>query len=234
LEHRPENSKLMVVRCASKRHRRGRAGRHGAWQAVSGVVRLAGLRGLLLLPAGALVLDRLRYLLAYRSDAGQVFAEQGHAYLAMLFPAIAALVALAAVAFTTRLASAWRGAPVVEAAPAASAASLWGASAAALLSIHLVQETLEALLIPGNTGLHDLAGPQALCALLAALLTGGLLALVLRGARTFIVRAAGRSRPSRAPRGCTPSLWRRRHIDRRILAPLARSAAGRAPPAFAA
>jgi len=188
------------------------------------------MRGLLLLPAGALVLDQLRYFLAYGSHAEQVFRAQGHAYLSMLLPAIVALVALAVGGFATRFTAALRGEPVRDLPPPPTTTSLWGVATAALLSIHLVQESLEALLIPGNSGLRALAGPQALWALVAALLVGGALALLLRGAQTLISRAAARSRPGRFPRAAGPPPRRRRHTGRRLLSPLARRAAGRAPP----
>ena len=43
-------------------------------------------RGLLLLPAGALLVHQLRYWLSYGPQAGTELAGQGHAYLSSSFP----------------------------------------------------------------------------------------------------------------------------------------------------
>src|SRR5882724_6919963 len=83
-----------------------------------------GLRGAALLLAGALAVDLLRYLLAYRGRAGQVFVAEGHGYLGLLMPWIAAALALALGGFLTRLARAWRGTGGPEGA-GASTSALW-------------------------------------------------------------------------------------------------------------
>src|SRR5882724_6754159 len=83
-----------------------------------------GLRGAALLPAGGLAVDLLRYLLAYRGGAGEVFVAEGHGYLGLLMPAIAAAPALALGAFVARLVRAWRGTGE-EAGAGASLPALW-------------------------------------------------------------------------------------------------------------
>src|SRR5438105_1455378 len=67
------------------------------------------LRGAALPPAGALAVDMLRYVLAYRGQAERVFSAEGHGYLALVIPWVAAALALALGGFLTRLARAWRG-----------------------------------------------------------------------------------------------------------------------------
>jgi len=187
------------------------------------------LRGTALLPAGALAVDMLRYALAYRGHAEQVFVHEGHGYLETLIPWIAAVLALAVGGFLTRFARAWRGSGGPERA-GVSTAALWIVCSCALLVIHVSQEALELALIPGNTGLYELLGPGFVWAALAALVIGGALALALRGARALIVRAGrrhrgGLRRPAAQPRPARPT-----SVVRLLPAPLARAAAGRAPP----
>jgi hypothetical protein len=121
-------------------------------------------------------------------------AAEGHGYLGLLAPWIAAVLALALGGFLTRLARAWRGTDRQEGA-VASTRALWIVCSAALLGIHVVQEFLELLLIPGNTGLYAMLGAGMVWAAIAALAVGGVLALALRGARALIVRAGRRRRP---------------------------------------
>jgi len=195
--------------------------------------RALSLRGALLLPAGALAVDHLRYLLAYGRHAGNVFEAEGHDFIAVLLPWIALAVALAAGAFVMRLAQVWRGAAADRERAGASGLAVWATCSGTLLGVHVLSEVLEYLFIPGNTGLLALLGPGIVWAALSALTVGGVLALALRGARALIVRAARRRTAGLRQPACAPRLSPPRSVSRLLTAPLARSAAGRAPPAAA-
>jgi hypothetical protein len=196
------------------------------------VRRALSLRGIALVPAAALALDHLRYLLAYRTHAGNVFEAEGHDFLGLLVPWIGLAVAVAIGAFLARLVRVWRGARADEGSDV-SGLALWATCSGLLLAIHILQEALELLLIPGNTGLYVLLGTGMVWAALAAIAVGGALALALRGARALIVRASRRRRAGLRQPACAPRLGRPRSVSRLLVAPLAGSAAGRAPPALA-
>lgn len=184
-------------------------------------------RGLLLLPAAAIAVHQLRYWLAYGPRANAELAAQGHSYLHSLVPwTIFALAAggglflrrFVAAAGTGRAGGVRRG----------SAAGLWLASWVGLLAVYAVQETLEALLATGHpagmAGVFGHGGWWAVPA--AAAVAAAVTALLLLG-RTLLRHAAAvaraRLRPALdvvVPTGLTRSPAR----------PLARAAAGRAPP----
>jgi len=192
-------------------------------------MRMLSWRGVALLPLAALGVDRLRYLLAYGPRADEVFAAEGHGYLAWLIPIAAAVALFAAAAFSARVLRAWRTGRVQEG-PPPSFGALWSACAVALLATHVAQELLEWLLIPGNDGLLALLGAGFVWALVAAAAVGGALALLLRGARSIIRSAAGRRRAGFRVADAAPRPRRPRTVRRTLPAPLARLAAGRAPP----
>jgi len=198
----------------------------------AGTARRVGWRGAALLPLGALLVDRLRYLVSFGPGAERAFDPEGHGSLAVTLPVLVALVACAVGGLLVPLARAWRTGRCAEA--VVSARALWLVTAGALLVIHLTQETIEGIWIGGNPGLAGLLGVGGLWAALAAAVIGGLIALALRGARALIRYAAARSRAGvRRPRA-TPRLAPLRSPRRRRPAPLARAAAGRAPPPIAA
>jgi hypothetical protein len=187
------------------------------------------LRGALAMPAAALAVHQLRYVLAYGDGAGGELAGQGHAYLHSVTPWIALGMCVAVGSFLGRAAHAWR---TGRGATGASLAllKLWLAASAALLAIYAGQELLEGCLASGHaTGLAGAFGAGGFWAVPAALWIGGLVALALRGAQVVLARL-GRRGVSRARRGAVPRPLAPPVVFARPVAPLATAAAGRAPP----
>lgn len=187
--------------------------------------------GAALVPPAAFAVHQLRYALAFGSDSGHELAAQGHGYLSSLTPIVVAAVALAFGAFLTRLARAWstgQGEPAGH----GRLARLWLVAAAGLLALYAGQELLEGALAAGHApGLAGVFGDGGAWAVPAALAVGGLLALVVRGARAVVALVArARRRRERHPL-TEPRLRRPALVVLRAPAPLAGSAAGRAPPA---
>jgi hypothetical protein len=190
--------------------------------------------GMALFPLGALAMHRLRYELAFGSDASRELAAHGHGYLQALTPLVVLAAALGLGGWLARLGRAWRsGEP--DGATGRRAVVLWALASAGLFAIYVGQESLEALLAAGHPqGLAAILGVGGLWALPAAVVIGGLLTLVVRGGRALVAHAAriGRRSPvahERAPRrGRRPAA-----VALARLAPLARACAGRAPPAGA-
>ena len=186
------------------------------------------------MPIAALAVHELRYLLAFGGHAGAELSDQGHAYLTSLTPGIVLLCSLAFGSFLARLACAWQGAES-DAGPEHPMLSVWLLAAAGLLLIYVGQETLEGFLATGHpSGFAGVFGDGGWWSAPAALLIGGLLALLLRGADVaveLLARAARRKRSRALPRAP-----RHRHRPAPLLprlAPLACSRAGRAPPSGA-
>lgn len=194
------------------------------------------LRGAALMPAAALVVHQLRYELAFGADAPRALATQGHAYLASLTPWLVLLAGLALGASLGALAQRWaRGGDARAGAPVSRRAAglrVWLLATLALLAVYAGQELIEGALAGGHaSGLAAVVGGGGWWALPAALLVGGLLALALR-AGALVSTALAERRPRLTLRAAlratfalpaaAPSLSR--------LAPLARAAAGRAPP----
>ena len=188
-------------------------------------------RGVALVPAAAMAVHQLRYLLAYGGGADQALSEQGHAYLSSMTPWVVFLCAAALGAFLGRLARAWRLGEAEEHS-AASPLVVWVAAAAGLIALYTGQELLEGLLASGHPpGLIGVFGDGGWWALPAALFVGGLLTLALRGARVAIRFVAALRAKALAPVRRTPSGARAPAIS--LLAPLrpmAAAAPGRAPP----
>jgi hypothetical protein len=184
-------------------------------------------RGLLLLPAAAFAVHQLRYWLAYGPRANAELAAQGHSYLHSLVPwAIFALAAGGGLFLRRFVAAARTGR--VDGIDRGSAFGLWLVSWFGLLAVYAVQETLEAFLATGHPGgAGGVFGHGGWWAVpVAAVVAGFVTALLLLG-RALLRRASGvariRVRPSGdviVPAGVAPALVR----------PLARAAAGRAPP----
>jgi hypothetical protein len=185
-------------------------------------------RGLLLLPAGALVIHQLRYWLSYGPQTGTELAGQGHAYLSSIAPWIAMLLAGGLSCFVARLARAWRvGAGESRTRPFFK---LWGTTGGGLLAIYALQETLEGVFAQGHPGgFTGVFGHGGWWAIPAAAAVSLLIVSLLRLART-LVRAAARN--PRAPRRLTVTIGFRRPVSLRLVTqqPLAYAAAGRAPP----
>jgi hypothetical protein len=190
--------------------------------------RQASGRGLVLMPAAALLVHQLRYSLTYGSQASTELADQGHAYLGSLVPWIAMLIAVGLGCFVTRLArAAHRGRDDAHARPFLR---LWATTAAGLVAIYTLQELLEGFLAVGHPpGLAGVFGHGGWWSLPAAALVALATVSLLRIGRS-LVQLAVRSR--RAPRRRTITVTLRRPCF--LLAahrtPLAHAAAGRAPP----
>jgi hypothetical protein len=188
--------------------------------------------GMALFPLGALAMHRMRYELAFGSDASRELAAHGHGYLQALTPLV---VLAAALGLGGLLARAWRsGEP--DRGTGRRLVVLWALASAGLFAIYVGQESLEALLAAGHPqGLAAILGDGGLWALPAAVVIGGLLALVVRGGRALVAHVAriGRRR-SPIARERAPRLVRRpAAVAVARVAPLARASAGRAPPAGA-
>jgi hypothetical protein len=184
-------------------------------------------RGLLLLPAGALVVHQLRYTLAYGSQAHTALSNQGHAYLTSVSPWVAMLLAGGLGCFVARLARARRGAEPRS--RTRSLARLWSATGGGLVAIYALQESLEGLLAQGHPGgLAGVFGHGGWWAIPAAAAVSLLIVLLLRAADT-LVELAGRRAPT--PRRARTLALRPAPLLLAVRAPLAYAAAGRAPPA---
>ncbi|HET6447970.1 MAG TPA: hypothetical protein VFG31_02585, partial [Conexibacter sp.] len=193
------------------------------------------LRGAALTPAAVLLVHQLRYELAFGADAPRALAEQGHAYLSSLTPWIVLLAALALGTSLGALAQRWgRASAAARGVRRRGGVRVWLLASAALVAIFAGQELLEGWLAVGHAaGAAAVLGGGGWWALPAALLVGGLLTLALR-AGTAVEDALGELMPVRlrlharvrvalgAPRPAAPT--------RRMTAPLAGAAAGRAPP----
>ncbi len=190
------------------------------------------LRGAALMPVAALAVHQLRYKLAFGGGSSHMLAVQGHAYLAGLAPWIVLLAGLSIGASLGRLACRWARARSGSVASSRAGLRVWLLAALALVAIYTGQELLEGLLATGHPGgLAGIFGDGGWWAVPAALVVGGVLALALRGAQAVERALAGVRLTAGAPvraaaeivrRGVAPCL--------RACAPLAREAAGRAPP----
>jgi hypothetical protein len=200
------------------------------------------LRGAALMPAAALLVHQLRYELAFGADAPRALATQGHAYLSSLTPWIVLLAALALGASLGSLAQRWASGRAAAERQGAhrriAGLRTWLAASAALFAIFAGQELLEGAFAGGHAaGLAAVLAGGGWWALPAALLVGGLLALALRaGAAT--AAALAELAPLRLRLRDAVRALRRLTLPAAPLlaapAPLARSAAGRAPPRAAA
>lgn len=189
---------------------------------------LAG-RGFLLIPAAALAVHQIRYLLGYGSHAGEALSAQGHGYLDSLAPWVVLLLALGLGAFVARVAraAAGRGSPGTG----RSFAGLWALAVLSLVAVYAIQETLEGLFAAGHPGgLAGILGHGGWWALVLAVLAGLAVAALLRIA-SAVVELAARHAPTAQARPLSPSALRPSAFLARRRAPLATASAGRAPPA---
>jgi hypothetical protein len=184
--------------------------------------RQASGRGLVLLPAAALLVHQLRYWLAYGSAASNELADQGHAYLGTVAPWVVIMTAGGLGLFLARL---LRGRAATQ--RSRSFAELWGGTAAGLIAIYVLQESLEGLLAYGHPGgLAGVFGHGGWSAIPAAIAVAFGVALLLRVGES-LVRLVSRARtlPVRSP----VARVRAGQVLARVR-PLASAAAGRAPP----
>ncbi len=190
------------------------------------------LRGAAAMPAAALAVHQLRYKLAYGAGASHALAAQGHAYLSSLVPWIVLLATLSVGATLGRFARRWAAGADARSGRTAGV-RVWLAASAALFAVYAGQELLEGLFASGHLGgLAAVFGAGGWWAVPVALLVGGLLALVLRGARV-VERAldAARRGVRFSARGLGELAVRSPASPfAATVAPLARAGAERAPP----
>jgi hypothetical protein len=192
------------------------------------VIRGAGRAALV--PAAAVAVHQLRYLLTFGGHAGAELAREGHAYLHTLVPWIVALIGVGVGGFLWSLGRAFAGQRSVRR-YTVSAAGLWAICAACLLAIYVTQEFLEGLLAVGHPhGLAGIFGNGGWWAVPAAACVGLVLATVLHGAR-WVVREVVRRRTRPRPTLRRPTERRRPYAIALVpLAPLADGWSGRGPP----
>jgi hypothetical protein len=183
-------------------------------------------RGLLLVPAAALVVHQARYSLAYGPRATSQLAAQGHSYLHSVVPWAILALGLAATSFLRRLA---RAARTGDAGRSFVPARLWALTTVTLLAIYTVQETLEGFVASGHPGgLAGVFGHGGWWAVpVSALAALGVVALLRLG------RIALRFAADRAPRAPQHRDGSRRFPVSAELVPVpvrSRADAGRAPP----
>ncbi len=186
----------------------------------------------MLLPAGALLVHQLRYLLTYGSSASDELSAQGHAYFASLVPWIVLLTAGGLGWFVARLARApGLGIERVRARPFLR---LWLTTGAGLVGIYVLQEFLEGLFADGHPAeLVGIFGHGGWWAVPAAAAVGFLIVAALRVGQV-LARLVARSESNRRVRNVVGTL---RMPDALLLvagSPLADAAAGRAPPVLSA
>jgi hypothetical protein len=188
--------------------------------------RQASGRGLVLMPAAALLVHQLRYWLAYGPRAGTELADQGHAYLGSLVPWIVMIAAGAFGSLLVRLARA-RAAAWGE---RRSFTRLWAGAGVGLLLFYAFQETLEGVLTTGHPGgFAGVVGHGGWWSVPAAAAVGLAVAALVRVGATLVRLAGQRRRPWRVRRGAAVAVPEPACEPRRRR-PLAGAAAGRAPP----
>jgi hypothetical protein len=178
------------------------------------------VRAGLLVLVGALAVHELRYLIA-----GQHQDEHVHAYMPWLVPLVCALLGLAAAEFTARLVARIR-----DGRPAYVPAGVrWLAVSALLTAIFAFQEVTELLVTHGRLDVaQSLVVQGGWVALPLCFAVGGVIALLLRGARALLSRTWDRRR---APRTVPVNTHRRLPGSRTPRVPvIACNLAGRAPP----
>jgi hypothetical protein len=184
-----------------------------------------------LVPAGALAVHQLRFLLAFGGGAGAELARQGHSYLHSLVPWIVLLIGAATGAFLWGLGRAFGGHRSIPR-YTVSFAALWAVCSACLVAIYVTQEFLEGVLATGHpAGLAGIFGYGGWWSIPAAVCVGLVLAAVFHGARWVLDEVAQRRRGVLAApvlRGATPPRPRDALLAR--LSPLAEGWSGRGPP----
>jgi hypothetical protein len=184
-----------------------------------------------LVPAAALAVHQLRFLLAFGHASGAQLAQTGHAYLHSLVPWIAALIGAAAGGFLCAVGRALSGQRSLRR-YTASLAALWLACAGCLIAIYVAQEFLEGLFVTGHpAGLAGIFGYGGWWAIPVAVAIGLVLAAIFHGARWALDEIARRfvsAPPRRRRRAATPGRPPALGLPR--LAPLAGGWSGRGPP----
>lgn len=181
--------------------------------------------GLLLLPAAAFAVHQLRYWLAYGDHANAQLIAQGHSYLHSLVPWTILALAIGAGSFLRRLAETAR---TGRSAPRLRAGVVWAATWVGLFAIYATQESLEALLVTGHPGgVGGVVGHGGWWAIPSAAVVAAVVTALLvlgRALLRFVATAV------RVRRAAPLSLPAPRSVAATVVRPLAREAAGRAPP----
>jgi hypothetical protein len=184
--------------------------------------------GLLLVPAAALVVHQARYSLAYGMHANAELAAQGHSYLHSLVPWTILALGVGASLFLRQMASAARTGSSGTF-TRLSATALWAVTTAGLIAIYAVQETLEAFNASGHPGgMGGVLGHGGWYAVPAAAVVALAVVALLRAGRA-VLRYASRFAPHVA-RVSMSSVLVPLSVALVPATPLARAAAGRAPP----
>ena len=184
-----------------------------------------------LVPAGALAVHQLRFMLAFGGHAGVELARQGHSYLHSLVPWIMLLTGLAVGAFLWGLGRALGGERSVSR-HTLSLAALWLVCSVCLVAIYVAQEFLEGLFATGHpAGLAGIFGYGGWWSIPAAVCVGLVLAAIFHGARLVLDEVAQRRTGIPARRAPRPvRLPRPRAVWLPRLSPLADGWSGRGPP----
>jgi hypothetical protein len=190
------------------------------------------MRWIGLLAVGAIALHELRYVVAPGAHVHDAAVSHMHSHLPLAI-AIACMVFVASVVdFAAALLTARKGRTSV--ATPARLSRAWPAATVALLSVFVVQESLEGALFGGHTaGLHGLFGHGGWSVAVLAPLLGAVIAFLVRGSQKAIELVA-RKRASRVrPKPVRALPMRPLLIAAPRLSLLARNLAGRAPPLVA-
>ena len=184
-----------------------------------------------LVPAAALLVHQLRFVLAFGSGAGAELQRTGHSYLHSLVPWIMLLIGVAVGGFLWALGRALRGQRSVPR-YTLSLAGLWLICSVALVGIYVAQEFLEGLFATGHpAGLAGIFGYGGWWSIPAAVCVGLVLAAIFHGARWVLDEVAGRrieAVVSARPRAVALPRPRDGWLPR--LSPLAEGWSGRGPP----
>jgi hypothetical protein len=182
-------------------------------------------RGLLLVPAAALVVHQARYTLAYGARANSELAAQGHSYLHSVVPWAVLALGLAATSWLRRVALAHRtGAVGSRVAPL----RLWAVTTATLVAVYAIQETLEGFVASGHPGgIGGVVGHGGWWAVPVAAVAAVAVVALLRLGEEVVRLAARISAPAVAT---APPLVFPASAELVPVRVRARAAAGRAPP----
>jgi hypothetical protein len=190
-----------------------------------------GLARAAVVPAAAIAVHQLRYLLAFGPAAGAELQRQGHSYLHSIAPWIVVGLAWAVGAFVSAMGRALTGQTSVPR-YGLSLLALWLVCAATLVAIYSGQEFLEGLLATGHPpGLVGIFGYGGWWAVPAAVCVGLVLAALLHGARWVLNEVASRRAPGRPSSPPAAALPRPDGVSLPRLTPLALGWCGRGPPA---
>ncbi|HZO59338.1 MAG TPA: hypothetical protein VFB51_06590 [Solirubrobacterales bacterium] len=184
-----------------------------------------GLRAAAFLALGALALHELSY---WVTDGLSGVGSHAHSYMPLAAGLVAVLMLLACASFARTLLLATRG--IEDEGEPPPFRMLWPLMAVALVSVFALQEWVEGWVTPGHpAGLGHVAGHIGPGGLAIATALAGLIAVLLRGARSAVAAIARRHAAPRARRAPlrTPPV---RPFFLPRLDVLAAKSAGRAPP----